>query len=248
MTTSASVTDVTCPGGNDGSIDLIVTGGTFPYGYSWSNGGTSEDVTGLASGSYSVDITDDNGCIASETATVNETSTGPQTGSITGVIQVTENDQEQYSVTQTSGSSYAWTVTGGTILSGQGTSSIQVEWGSAGTGSISVVETDAFGCAGTVVTVSVQIGTSIGIETYGLSTDILIFPNPFSQATTIQFANDENQPHVLVIYDMLGHLVRVVKDIKSNQVQIEKGHLNAGVYMVEIQGVEKTYMARIMID
>ena len=47
---------------NDGSIDLAVTGGTSPYLYSWSNGDTTEDITGLSSGTYTVTVTDNNLC------------------------------------------------------------------------------------------------------------------------------------------------------------------------------------------
>jgi hypothetical protein len=52
-----------------------------------------------------------------------------------------------YSTALMAGHSYAWTVTGGTITSGQNTHSITIEWGAAGTGSVGVTETiDATGC------------------------------------------------------------------------------------------------------
>ncbi len=59
--------------GNDGTIDLTVTGGTAPFEFDWDNDGTgdtddTEDLSGLVSGSYTVIVYDDNGC--SETLTI----------------------------------------------------------------------------------------------------------------------------------------------------------------------------------
>ncbi|UKN01137.1 T9SS type A sorting domain-containing protein [Paracrocinitomix mangrovi] len=66
--------------GNDGSINLTVTGGTAPYSYSWtgpnSYSSTVEDPTNLVSGTYSVTVTDANGC----TYTINGIEVSSQLG------------------------------------------------------------------------------------------------------------------------------------------------------------------------
>ncbi len=67
--------NVLCSGNNTGSINLTVTGGTAPYTYAWSNNTTLEDPTGLASGSYTVTVTDANGCTATTTVTITQPST-----------------------------------------------------------------------------------------------------------------------------------------------------------------------------
>ncbi len=73
LTVSGLIIDVLCNGGNNGSVDITVSGGTQPYSFVWSNGETTEDISGLTAGNYSVTITDANACILlSPDFTVNE--------------------------------------------------------------------------------------------------------------------------------------------------------------------------------
>ena len=59
---SIAATDISCNGGADGSVDITVSGGTPPYTFLWSTGSTTEDITGLLAGNYSVTIRDAAGC------------------------------------------------------------------------------------------------------------------------------------------------------------------------------------------
>lgn len=78
--------DKLCNSGIDnGSIDVLIQGGTGPYTQSWSNGASAEDISGLAAGSYTIDVTDAQGCTESETIIINEPSTLGQTAAITDV-------------------------------------------------------------------------------------------------------------------------------------------------------------------
>jgi gliding motility-associated-like protein len=67
-----TVTNVSCFGGNNGAVDLTVTGGTAPYSFLWSNGAVSEDISGLTPGNYSVVINDAGGCILNASGDVTE--------------------------------------------------------------------------------------------------------------------------------------------------------------------------------
>ena len=58
---------VTCNGGNNGYVNITVTGGVIPYNYHWSTGATSEDISNLHSGSYTVTVNSFNGSVATAT-------------------------------------------------------------------------------------------------------------------------------------------------------------------------------------
>ncbi len=57
-----NITNATCPTSTDGAIDVIVDPGGAPYTFLWSNGATTEDLSGLGVGTYTVTITDKDNC------------------------------------------------------------------------------------------------------------------------------------------------------------------------------------------
>jgi carbon monoxide dehydrogenase subunit G len=69
---SVTPANSTC-GSANGSINLTVSGGTPSYTYAWSNSSTIQDPTGLLAGTYTVTVTDANGCTKTTSATVNNT-------------------------------------------------------------------------------------------------------------------------------------------------------------------------------
>lgn len=69
---NASIVDEQC--GNDGAIGISVTGGSPPYSYLWSNGATSQNISGLNNGAHYVTITETNGCSIIDSFTINAAS------------------------------------------------------------------------------------------------------------------------------------------------------------------------------
>ncbi|MFH1319713.1 MAG: PKD domain-containing protein [Bacteroidota bacterium] len=71
-----SVIDIATQGNYDGAIDLTVSGSISPYIYSWSNGDETEDISNIPAGTYSVVVTDANGCVDSASIVVPENPQG----------------------------------------------------------------------------------------------------------------------------------------------------------------------------
>jgi gliding motility-associated-like protein len=69
---STSKVDVTCNGGADGSAEVQTQGGTVPYTISWSTNPVQNtaQITNLSPGTYTVTVTDDNGCSANASETI----------------------------------------------------------------------------------------------------------------------------------------------------------------------------------
>ncbi|MBC7487245.1 MAG: gliding motility-associated C-terminal domain-containing protein [Cytophagaceae bacterium] len=132
-----SVTDVSCNGGSNGAISIAPSGGTPGYTYLWSNGAMTQNISGLAAGSYSVAVTDANGCPRNFNFTVNEP---PPITILSSTADVTCSGGSNGSITitpsgGTPGYTYLWT-NGATTQNVSGLSA----------GAYSVIVTDANGC------------------------------------------------------------------------------------------------------
>ncbi len=105
-----SVSNVLCNGGNTGIISVVATGNA-PFTYNWSNSGTTATLNNLISGTYSVTVTNANGCIKTASATVSEpTALVLSTPSVTNNI-CNGGNTGSASVTASGGTSpytYAW--------------------------------------------------------------------------------------------------------------------------------------------
>ena len=71
-----TTTPVACFGQNTGSINVAVAGGTSPLNFIWNNSATSQNLSNLAAGTYTLTVTDANNCRASpQSATITQPNT-----------------------------------------------------------------------------------------------------------------------------------------------------------------------------
>ncbi|GAA0872324.1 hypothetical protein GCM10009117_14710 [Gangjinia marincola] len=152
LITAIDVTDVSCYGGSDGSIELTITGGTGDYIYTWQGGSSTTNILGnITTGEYEVSVTDANTCtVSSGVITVNQ----PAVFDITAVSLVQPSDEGVFDGSisiQLEGSSppfdYVWTNEGGDIIQQTlGTSQLTDELLNVQEGIYTITITDAEGC------------------------------------------------------------------------------------------------------
>jgi gliding motility-associated-like protein len=70
LSVTINTTPISCFGGCNGSAAATVTGGTAPFTYSWSTGPTTPTISPLCAGTYTVTVTDANGCTTSQAVTL----------------------------------------------------------------------------------------------------------------------------------------------------------------------------------
>ncbi|MDH5249666.1 MAG: SprB repeat-containing protein [Cyclobacteriaceae bacterium] len=148
------ITNAQC--GNEGSfaIDLTVMGGKIPYTYLWSNGSTSEDISGLYAGNYSVSIKDASGCVVNKefiidpatinwSCLINPPVTPVVCGSVGNVLSTAVIDATTYAWTVAS-TDNSWSIT-----SGNNDLSVFYTAGAAGSSAIFTLLVTKNGCTQT---------------------------------------------------------------------------------------------------
>ncbi|MGD1846319.1 MAG: LamG-like jellyroll fold domain-containing protein, partial [Salibacteraceae bacterium] len=169
LVASAAVTgNISCNGVSDGQVTASETGGTSPYSYSWNTGSTTAVVSGLGANTYSVTITDANGCTDSASVTLTQPVALVASAAVTGNISCNGLSDGQVTASETGGTSpysYSWN-TGATtaVVSGLGANTY------------SVTITDANGCTDSAsvvlnqpAAISASISSSSNVTVSGAS-------------------------------------------------------------------------------
>jgi len=155
VTTATSSLDANC-GQADGEACVIPSGGTPPYTYLWNNGQTTDCATNVASGTYTVTVTDANGCTAVASVTVNDIPGGTAATVVNNNVTISGGSNGSATVNMTGGTSpftYLWDAAAGNQTTATATNL------SAGTFCVDV--TDANGCIATACVTITEPGALI---------------------------------------------------------------------------------------
>ena len=156
--------------------------------------------------------------------------------SVSGLISVCQNWDADYQTDLHTGSTYTWIVTGGTIVSGTGTASITVNWETAGTGTLKVVETSAMNCIGTSSIFSVAIDACVGIEELNENEAFSVYPNPILNKFSVKVNEKASNNRQLRLIDPTGRIVAIFPISITNDVieGIDISDLKNGFYYLQL--------------
>ncbi|HWB61977.1 MAG TPA: T9SS type A sorting domain-containing protein, partial [Chitinophagales bacterium] len=215
---SSTASNLNCYGDSNGSVDVTVSGGTSPYSYTWNNSTTTQNLSNVAAGVYTLVVTDSNNC----TISLSDTITQPT------ALVVTINATDASSASASDGSASA-------DISG-GTAPYTIVWNTSSThDTITHLSADSY-CA----TVTDNAGcTANACDSVGYPTAIVsinnkpvkIYPNPATNNITVEIP----QGSILVfsIYNIEGRLVETEK-LAGPKTQINVTNLPSGPYLFRI--------------
>ena len=235
-------TNIKCNGDGNGLVDLTASGGTPPLAYLWSNGATTEDLSGLSPGNFTVTVTDASGCPQNAFASIteppvlvvlaptvtDETATGANDGTIT--VNTPTGGTQPYG--------YGWQPGGLTTQNISGLSP----------GAYTLTVTDANNCTATVT--DTVMAAPIGIEEVAFDLTFNVYPNPNDGNFVVKIQNLKGDDYNLEVRNIIGQLVYadVISDITGglNKEVNMKGQ-NRGVYFLSIINEEGKRTEKLII-
>ncbi|MGH1336472.1 MAG: fibronectin type III domain-containing protein [Aureispira sp.] len=227
---TGAASNVACNGDSTGNVMIGVTGGTAPYTYLWSNGGTSVDLLNLPAGTYTVTVTDANGCMAMETYTVTEP---------TALTMSIMNNNDGSATAMAAGGSapytYLWS-------DGQATDTATNLMNNV---TYMVTVTDSLGCT-TMDSINI---TFINVNTIDQVNSLTMFPNPTSGQVFVDLALATTATVQINITNAIGQLVssQALGTIQTQRVELSTQDLPDGLYLVQFQIGEEQVTRKLIV-
>ena len=245
----------TTPGGITGQANNLCNLSAVPYSinavsgatsYTWTVPAGAAVTSGQGTNSVvvrfgnpvtgSVCVTANNACGSSIARCLTVTGVPARPASISGSASVcTGQTGLTYSCATQSGVTYNWTVpTGASIVSGQGTGTISVNWGS-NSGTVRVVASNSCGSATSrslTVSINCRLSGTVSADEFNL------FPNPSADKFSCTFTSDKMAPVFLTVTDLTGRpliIQQVQAQSGNNQVDLNMTDFADGIYLLQLR-------------
>lgn len=209
--------EISCNGANDGAVEVQVAGGQTPYSYMWSNGVEFSANLDLAPGLYTVVVTDANDCQIQQSFLI-----GSEPDAEIVAFEVLAEDLNVSFVNNSSDGNYLWD-----FGDGNTSDEFEPEHTYESSGFYEVCLTLFSPCGDQTTCQEVNI-ISTGIQSF--SSNISIFPNPFSSQLILNFENTGNFD--LVVYSSLGKIIQA-ESITTNRLELNTENWTNGLYLIQ---------------
>jgi hypothetical protein len=224
-----------CFGASNGEIKTYISGGKAPYSISWSNGKTTADNIGISEGTYTITVTDANGCSFSKQYTLVD----PAELTVDLGVDVTLclGDTKNYDVAINDPlATYQWKDQSGNIIA----TSPNITLSNAGT--YSVLITDSKGCTATD---SVNIKNSSEV----LNPQFLLATHAYVESSVVLVNTSPKQPQAvewLIPTDNNIQIIQKTADL------LELKFLSTGSYEIGLKGIQnecvKTFYKKVIVE
>ncbi|MCW5907149.1 MAG: T9SS type A sorting domain-containing protein [Chitinophagales bacterium] len=225
-----TVLSPSCPGQSDAQISVAPNNGTPPYAINWSNGDTLNTVTNLASGAYSVTITDATGAVAIATIAVGE----PQP--LATSINKVGSNLTAFASGGTPPYSYMWS--NGPV--GPGNNGV-------GFGTYTVTITDSRGCEATETFVFSSLSNLT--ETV---TSVKVYPNPASKNSDLRVELTANKAAdaFVTILNVNGQVMQqkpLLMQVGNNFMTFNTATFPSGIYYLQVKTDVYSQVIRVLV-
>ena len=222
-------TYLSCYGDCDATATAMVSNGTQPYFYLWSDPSNqlSQTASGLCSGSFNVTVTDNNGCVSTELITIIE----PQPI----LVNIWQYDDM---LEATSGFvSYQW-------LDEQLNpiiSEISNEFYPTSPGEYSVEVTDSNGCSTISYAISF-VASSVNFNDITFE----VYPNPTTNYINIEGATLISE---IEVYNTIGdNIISILNNLSANRIKIDLSNQPKGIYFLRINHSKQLINHKIVLQ
>jgi hypothetical protein len=234
------VTDVSCNAGDDGEIDITVTGGTPPFSYNWSLGGTTQDKSKVPVGTHTVTVTDAMGCSETASFTVGQPS----------VITIIPVVTTPSTTPQFTNGSIDITPVGGTppyqYIWSNGATTEDIDNLQADMYHLTIV--DAHGCRYNF-DIEVESAHALGINSADIRNGLTVYPNPTSGMLNMHLDLGVVSPITVRMTDVLGRTAYSTEAVVNNTLShaIDMSDWAAGTYILSIQVGESMVQTKVVL-
>ncbi len=238
--TVVDIQDVSVSGLADGSINQILVNGTPPYSFDWSTGETSEDISGLPIGIYTVTIVDAEGCIE-----IAEYEIDPEEcPELITDVEITE-------VSTQDGSDGAIDIT-----TGIGAQPLTYQWSTGETtediGGLSadryfITVTDAAGC---ITQRFYDLDEPVSINNIDALTDVQLFPNPTQDHTQLYLTFDRSVDVQISVMNIVGQILdqSTQYNISNAQFIFNLENYADGLYFIRIEADGQQLTEKLIVS